>query len=56
MIYKNKQETELIYKGSLKITSVYKGLHLVWEEIRSCFGKGFWINFRPWINTYAWKN
>ena len=38
------------------ITAVYKGLRLVWTAIRSCFGKGFWINDKPWLNTDAWKN
>lgn len=34
---------------------VYKG-KIVWELIRSCFGSGYWINNRSWINSDAWKN
>lgn len=42
------------------ITRVYavvdNELKLVWEAIRSCFGSGWWITNRPWINNNAWKN
>ena len=31
-------------------------LKLIWEAIRSCFGSGWWITKRPWINNNAWKN
>lgn len=40
-----------------KVTSkIYAGGKLVWEAIRSCFGAGYWINKRSWINNNAWKN
>lgn len=35
---------------------IYKGLNLVWTAIRSCFGAGFWVNEKPWLNTEGWKN
>ena len=42
------------------ITSVYTyigdQLILIWESIKSCFGSGWWITNRPWINNNAWKN
>lgn len=31
-------------------------LKLIWEAIKSCFGSGFWISNRPWINNNAWRN
>lgn len=31
-------------------------LMLIWEAIRSCFGSGWWITKRPWINNNGWKN
>jgi len=37
-------------------TAVYKGARLVWMAIRSCFGAGFWLNDRPWLNNEGWKN
>lgn len=41
------------------ITKVYtvvgEEVKLIWEAIRSCFGSGFWINERPWINNNNWK-
>ncbi len=38
------------------VTEIYKGARLVWQAIRSCFGSGFWLNDRPWLNTDGWKN
>lgn len=28
----------------------------VWELVNSCFGSGYWINDRPWINSDGWNN
>lgn len=60
MIYKNidnkQREVTGVYFGEKVITAVYKGSRLVWQAIRSCFGNGFWINDKPWIDTDAWKN
>lgn len=52
---KNKEITSINAKNKV-ITSVYKGVQLVWEAIRSCFGKGHWINNYPWSNEDAWKS
>lgn len=38
------------------VQEIYKGARLVWTAIRSCFGAGFWINEKPWLNEEAWKN
>lgn len=38
------------------VVEIYKGARLVWTAIKSCFGKGFWINDKPWLNDDAWKN
>ena len=45
-----------VYRGERAIAAVYKGTRLVWEAIRSCFGKGFWINTYSWDNADSWKN
>lgn len=29
---------------------------MVWQAIRSCFGRGFWNNIKPWSNTDGWRN
>lgn len=52
---KNKEITSINAKNKV-ITSVYKGVQLVWEAIRSCFGKGYWINNYQWSNEDAWKS
>lgn len=38
------------------ISTVYKGVKKIWEIIKSCFGKGVWINTFSWDNNDAWKN
>ena len=56
MIIKNTHDQSAEYFGSRAITAVYKGLVLVWTSILSCFGKGYWINDKPWVDSDAWKN
>lgn len=56
MIVKNYNNQSAEYFGTRAIVAVYKGLQLVWEMIKSCFGKGYWINNAPWVNNDAWKN
>ena len=55
-IFIKNKEVASIYAKNKVVAAVYKGSQLVWEAIRSCFGKGFWINDYPWINKDAWGN
>jgi hypothetical protein len=55
-IINDNKEISAIYKGSKSIATVYQGVKLIWELIRSCFGKGIWINNYPWNNNDGWKN
>lgn len=45
-----------IYKGRKVVSAVYLGLKLLWQYIKSCFGRGYWINEKMWSNTDAWAN
>lgn len=56
MHHKNGNETVAITALGHEIMEVRKGLAVVWQSIRSCFGKGFWVNEKPWINEDSWKN
>ena len=38
------------------VQEIYNGARLVWTAVRSCFGAGYWINEKPWLNDEAWKN
>lgn len=29
---------------------------LIWQAIRSCFGRGFWANDKSWSNTDGFRN
>lgn len=55
-IFFNNKDITAVNFGERAITAVYKGTKLVWETIRSCFGKGFWVNSFPWDNGDSWKN
>lgn len=38
------------------IQGVYYGTKVVWQAIRSCFGAGWWVSEKSWINNESWKN
>lgn len=38
------------------IQAVYKGDRLVWTLTRSCYGRGYWIQEKPWVDNDLWKN
>jgi hypothetical protein len=56
MIQISKKEIISLYKQGKPIQAMYKGVHLIWQGIRSCFGSGMWINEKPWLNDEGWKN
>ena len=56
MLQVNKKEVIALYKQGKPVQAVYRGLYLVWQAVRSCFGSGVWINEKPWLNDEVWKN
>lgn len=56
MIIRNGKEIVEYYYGNIQIIEMYRGKHLIYEVIRSCFGNGYWINSKPWVNTDVWRN
>lgn len=55
-LYSQAKGITTILKGKRNIAAVYKGTMLIWQYIRSCFGRGYWINEKPWINDNGWAN
>ena len=55
MIHLDKNSISGIYVSGKSIKSIYRGTLLLWEAVRSCFGKGFWLSEKPWSNDDAWK-
>lgn len=45
-----------IHAQGHSIVAMYAGSHLVWEQIRSCYGRGRWIPDKPWLDNDTWKN
>lgn len=56
MIYKFGRSTAAIYKGTISKQAAYWGLRLKWQNVRSCYGSGAWLNDRPWLNNDGWRN
>lgn len=56
MLYRNNKAVYDIFLQHKNIERVYYGLQIVWEWIKSCFGKGYWINDNIWLNEDSWKN
>lgn len=53
---KQPQVNTIYVNGTKVVQAVYQGLRLVWQYIKSCFGRGYWIDDKPWSNTDAWAN
>lgn len=51
-----RKEVNLGYYGRKTVIAAYKGLRLMWQLLKSCFGGGFWNNKSPWSNTGKWNN
>jgi len=55
-MYHNGKEIGGIFRNSKSIAVVYHLGHNVWQAIKSCFGRGFWVNEVPWDNNEPWNN
>lgn len=56
MIFHNKARISARFYASHAVSTVYHAGRIAWEAIKSCFGKGYWINDKPWNNADAWNN
>jgi hypothetical protein len=54
------KEISEINRYGKQIIEVHKHIdnewRVVWMYIQSCFGRGYWINDKPWSNTDGWIN
>ncbi len=44
-----------------ELTFIYRSdangnLRLIYESVRSCYGKGYWIPEKPWLDDDKWKD
>lgn len=54
MIYRNGSDIIGFYRGTLPVIGFYRGKALLWQIVKSCFGKGYWVSGLPWISDDAW--
>lgn len=49
-----------VYFIDKTISNIYLGTQLIWtlakDVVSSCFGAGYWINDKPWLNDDNWRN
>ena len=55
-IYISKKEINQIFYNNKAIMVLYRGTVIVWEAINSCFGRGYWLNSKGWVNKDSWRN
>ena len=44
-----------------ELSAIYRSdangnLRLIYEAVRSCYGKGYWIPENPWLDDDKWKD
>lgn len=55
-LYVKDKSITTIYKGKRHLAVIYQGAKLVWQYVRSCFGRGYWITDKAWSNDNGWAN
>lgn len=59
-IWENGHEVTSIHEEGHDVQEIWQYINgawrNVWQAIRSCFGRGFWNNQKPWRNEDGWKN
>lgn len=38
------------------IETMWLNGHIIWQGIRSCYGKGYWRPEKPWLDNEKWKD
>jgi len=47
-------ETQMI-NGEM-VSEMWLNGELIWQAVRSCFGSGYWIDEKPWLDDEVWKD
>lgn len=56
IVWNGKKYPTAIHWLGKNIIAVYAASMEIWVLFLSCFGRGYWINELPWVDTDAWKN
>ena len=54
MLIQGGKELTILRKKGKAVSAIYRGVKLVWEAVRSCFGSGVWRGDRPWVGKDGW--
>lgn len=55
IVWQRETPNRIRWKGK-EIISVRAASKEVWTLFLSCFGRGYWINELPWVDTDVWMN
>jgi hypothetical protein len=55
MKIRDKKEISAIVREGKTLLEIRKGLTLIWQAVRSCFGSGKWHGEKPWIGGEKWR-
>jgi len=56
MIVWNGDWPSAIHWQGKDIIAVHADSKEVWALFLSCFGRGYWVDELPWVDTDAWEN
>ena len=56
MLIKIGKEVVGLCKGRVSLSELRRGIVIVWQAVRSCFGSGVWRPDKPWIGSEKWKS
>lgn len=56
MIFNNSKQIDSIKHRNTNIVFIYHLSSLVYQYLRSCFGRGYWDDTAPWSDTEGWKD
>ena len=55
MLIKIGKEVIGLSKGTVSLSELRRGIVIVWQAVRSCFGSGIWVSQKPWLGSEKWK-
>lgn len=55
MIDINGKNLASMMTGGKMVQTIYRNGQLIWQAVRSCFGSGHWIGYKPWVGYERWK-
>ena len=56
MMWINGKEISQQYIEGGVVENMWLNGKLIWQGVKSCYGKGFWRPNKPWLDNEKWKD